>query len=185
METAKPSRTKVKAVRLDTDLIIGIGRVAKRHQVSENAYVTRVLRSALTIDSLIPAFNGIGLSSETFASILTNSNSDLLELDGFALGKKHFEETRELLESVGMKMTFVRFLVEILDKQGNWFVVEGNPTEDSESLALRHKYGAKWSLFLKSYLSGAYEVLQAGRLQVQVKESILKIRFPNRPQLKV
>lgn len=185
METARASRTKVKAFRLDTDLIIGIERVVKRHQISENMYVTRVLRNALTIDSLIPAFDGIGLSAETFASILTNSNSDLLELDGFALGKKHFEETRELLESGGIKMTFVRFLVEILDKQGNWIVVEGNPTEDSETLILRHKYGGKWSLFLKSYLSGAYEVLQSGRLQFVVKERILKIRFPNKHEIRV
>jgi hypothetical protein len=102
METGKTSRTEIKAFRLDADLTISPGRVARRHQVRENMYVARVLRSALMMDSLIQAFDGIGLAAETFASLLTNSNSDQLEVDGFALGEKHFERTRELLENGGV-----------------------------------------------------------------------------------
>jgi len=55
-------------------------------------------------------------------------------------------------------------------------MIEG-PTEGLEQATLRHKYGEKWSLFLKSYLSGAYEAL-SGKLQIEVKGDMLKIRIP-------
>ncbi len=132
----------------------------------------------MLIDPLIPAFNGIKLGEETFASILSTSNPDSLEIDGFALGKKNFSLARELLESVDVQITFIQFLTKILGKEGSWFTVEGGVTESSERITLRHRYGEKWSLFLKSYLSGAYEVLRTGKLEIDVKGNILKIRFP-------
>jgi hypothetical protein len=178
MEMATGSHTKIKAFRLETGLILGLERAARRAQISENMFVTKVLTSALMIEPLIPAFNGIELGEETFASIVSTSNPDSLEIDGFVLGKKNFSMVRELLESVGNEITFIQFLVKILGKEGNWFAVEGGATESSEKLTLRHKYGEKWSLFLKSYISGAYEVLPAGKLQIEDKGNILKIRFP-------
>jgi hypothetical protein len=177
MEMATGSHTKIKAFRLEASLILSLERAARRLQISDNMYVTQVLTRALMIDPLIPAFNGIELGEETFGSILSTSNPDSLEIDGFALGKKNYSLVRELFESVGIEMTFIMFLVKILGGEGKWFVVEGAATENTERLILRHKYGEKWSLFLKSYLSGAYEILTSGKLQIEVKGNILKIRF--------
>lgn len=179
MEMVTSSRTKVKAFRLDAKLVASLKRVAQRLQVSENMYVTQVLTRALMIDPLIPAFDGIEVGEETFASIISTSNPDSLEMDGFVLGKKNFSLARDLFESAGYQMTFIQFVVEILGKEGNWFKVEGGATE-SPGLTLRHKYGEKWSLFLKSYLSGAYESLANEKLQVEVKGNILKIRIPKK-----
>jgi len=78
-------------------------------------------------------------------------------VDGIALGKKNYSLLRDVLESIGCQITFVQFLVVILAEQGEWFIVEGNVTENSERITLRHKYGEKWSYFLKSYILGAYE----------------------------
>jgi hypothetical protein len=122
--------------------------------------------------------DGHKVGEETFVSILSTSNLDSLEIDGFALGKKNFSLARELLESVGIQITFIQFLVKILGKEGGWFTVEGNVTESSERITLRHRHGEKWSLFLKSYLSGAYEVFRIGGPEIGVKDNILKIRFP-------
>jgi hypothetical protein len=178
MEMATGSHTKIKAFRLETNLILSLKRAARRLEVSENMYVMQVLTRALMTDPLTPAFGRIELGVETFASILSTANPDSLEIDGFALGKKNYSLFREILESIGCQMTFIQFLVKMLAGAAEWFVVEGNVNDSSEQLTLRHKYGEKWSLFLKSYISGAYAVLSAGKLQIDVKGTILKIRFP-------
>ncbi len=178
MQKASGSQTKIKAFRLETSLILGLERVARRLHVSENMYVTQILTAALRVESLIPALGRIALGSETFASIMSTTNPDSLEMDGFALGRKNYSMVREILESIGCQMTFIQFLVYILAEGGEWFTVEGNATESSDRLTLRHQYGEKWSIFLKSYISGAYEVLSSGKLQIDVKGNILKIRFP-------
>lgn len=178
MEMATGSHTKIKAFRLEEHLILKLERAARRLLLSENMYVTQVLTKALRVDSLIPALGRIALGGETFASVLSTANPDSLEVDGFALGKKNYSLVRELLESIGCQVTFIQFLVNILAEEGGWFKVEGNVTENSERVTLRHGYGEKWSCFLKSYISGAYEVLSLGKLQIDIKGNILKIHFP-------
>ncbi len=179
---ATASHTKVKAFRLDERLTLELARTARRLHVSENMYVAQVLTRALKVDPLIPALGRIALGCETFASIMSTANLDSLEVDGFALGKKNYSLVLELLESAGCQMTFVEFLVSILAEVGGWFTVEGNVSENSERMTLRHGYGEKWSYFLKSYISGAYEVLSRGKLQIEVKGNILKIRFSKQGQ---
>ena len=181
MEMATRSHTKIKAFRLEEHLILELERSARRLHISENLYVTQVLTRALTVDPLIPALGRIALGGETFASLVSTANTDSLEVDGFALGKKNYSLVCDVLESIGCQITFVQLLVKILAEGGGWFTVEGNVAENSERITLRHKYGENWSYFLKSYISGAYEVVSSTKLRIEVNGGILKIHFPTQP----
>jgi len=180
MEMATASHTRVKAYRLEEKLISSIESAAKRLHTSENMYVIQALTKASMFDSLIPAFGRIALGRDAFSAIVSTSNPDSLEVDGFAIGRENYSVVREILESLDRKLTFIQFLVEVLAEQGEWFKVEGNVTENAERITIRHEYNEKWSIFLKSYILGAYDAYapSLGKLQIDVKGNILKIRFP-------
>jgi hypothetical protein len=178
LENGYEHQTKVKTFRLSSGLLLGLERVAKRAKLSENMFVAQVLTRALLTEPLVPAFGKIVLGEQTFASILSTANPDSLEIDGITLGKESYSLVCALFESEDYKMTFVEFLVKLLSQEGRWFSIECIPEEFPEQLVLHHKYGERWSLFLKSYLMGAYEVLNAEVLKIEVKDNILKVWLP-------
>lgn len=170
--------TRIKAFRLDVSLIQMLERASRRSKVTESIFVRDVLGRRLKIDPLIPAIRGISLSQETFQSILGTTSPDGLEMLGSNLGKKNFSLVRGLFESNDRRLTFLEYLIDILDYEGMWFKVEGTPNEKAETITLRHEYSKKWSLFLKSYLASAYEVVSRDKLQIDVKDAFVIVRFP-------
>ena len=108
-----------------------------------------------------------------------STNPDGLEMVGLDLGKKNFALAKELYESTGRELGFTEYLVEILSKEAQWFEVEG--VEDKpEKLSLRHECGVKWSLFLKSYLTSAYEVISREKIQMTISDAWITIELPRR-----
>jgi len=77
---------------------------------------------------------------------------------------------------------FSNYLADVLDKQAHWFQIEGFNTKP-ERLTLRHDCGLKWSLFLKSFLTGAYEVVSRDRLKISVTEAYVSVEVPKESRL--
>ena len=175
MESANATRTRIRSYRLDLNLIEQLRKAASKEGISENNFVTGILQRRTRIDPLIPAFKGIILSDEILRAIISTSNADTLELSGFNLGKETFMLARELFRSHEMELTFTELLIDILDDQLRWFNVEGNLTEKSEGVTIRHAYGVKWSVFVKSFLIGAHTVVSKEILEVEAKSGILRI----------
>jgi hypothetical protein len=172
-------KSATRAYRLDAELIEELKKVAKREGVSENSYVENLLAQRIRASPLIRAFPYIVISRRTLLPILGSANSDGLELAGMDLGKKNFALAKELYESLGRELTFTKFLVEILDKEARWFEVEG--AEDRpERLTLRHECGMKWSLFLKSYLTSAYELISREKIKLTPNESYVSVELPTK-----
>ncbi len=85
---------------------------------------------------------------------------------------------RTLFEASGIRLTFEKFLEEILSRRARWFTIEGgDQTEAPRQLVLQHKLSIKWSTFLKGYLSGAYESAFHGRLNAVVTENFVRLKF--------
>jgi hypothetical protein len=158
-------KSEVKAFRLSTELLSRIRIAAERVGVSENAFVQGVLTQRVKADPFIHAFPYVALSGQSFASILGATNVDSLEMVGFDLGKKNFALTRELYESMGAELGFKQYIEEVLDNQAHWFVAEGVDIKP-ERMTLYHGYGTRWSLFLKSFLTGAYEVVSRDKIKI-------------------
>ena len=156
-----------KTFRFDPRLIEKISEVAKKHGQSPNQFISNTLKWRVSIDPLIPTFDGIMFGRETFKSIIGIVDTDSLEIAGWELGKKHFVISRTLFESRGEELSFVRYISEVLDEHARWFRIEGGVSETSK----------KWSMFLKSYLSSAYEVVSGAKLFITTNDTFVKIKF--------
>jgi len=174
--------TVTRSFRLDGDLIQSLGRLAKKYGRTENQLVASWLSWRMGFDPLIPTFDGVVLTTETFVSILDTCDIDALEKLASELGKKHFMMSRTLFEASGKQLTFVKFVSEILSKRACWFRIEGHGVDEaSREMILQHKFTTKWSAFLKGYLSGAYESASHGRLTVNITGTFVRLRL-NQPE---
>ena len=166
-----------KTFRFDPRLIEKISEVAKKHGQSPNQFISNTLKWRVSIDPLIPTFDGIMFGRETFKSIIGIVDTDSLEIAGWELGKKHFVISRTLFESRGEELSFVRYISEVLDEHARWFRIEGGVSETSKKMTIHHNFGVKWSMFLKSYLSSAYEVVSGAKLFITTNDTFVKIKF--------
>lgn len=168
---------EIRSFRLSRSLL-GLLRVAARqHGISENALAEKILERYLSVEPMIQGFDYVAVGKDTFASILGMSDANGLEITGAERGWKAFSLAKELFESVNIRLAFPQYLSEILGGQARWFRVEGmnvNP----ERITLQHSYGLKWSGFLKSYLSSAYELASRNKLELTVSSDYVGVRFP-------
>lgn len=170
-------KSAIRAYRLDLELIEGLKKAARREGVSENSFVQNTLSQRVTANPLIHAFPYIVLSRRTIVPILGTTNADGLELVAFDLGRRNFALVRELYGSVGKEMGFLEYLTEVLDKQARWFEVEG-VEEKPERVTLYHECGMRWSLFLKSFLTAAYEVISREKIRVVLNDTYVSLELP-------
>ncbi len=177
---ASKRTTRTKTFRLDEKLIEKLPSLARKYGQSENQFVSKWLAWRVVIDPLVPTFDGITLAKETFGSILGLVNIDSMDILAWELGKKHFMTSKTLFESIGEQMTFVRYLSEILSDHGGWFRIEGNVGLNSKEITLHHDFKVQWSLFLKNYLSGAYEVVSRDKLAIEIRDSFVRVVFPDK-----
>lgn len=174
-------KSEVKAFRLGVDLLKGIRTAAKREGVSENAFVQNLLSRRVKADPIIRAFPYIVLSRQSFVPIIGTTNPDSLQFVALDLGKRNFAFARELYESGGMELGYSQYLTDILDEQAHWFGTEG-VNNWPERITLRHEFGMKWSLFLKSFLTGAYEVVSHDRIKMDITDAYVSVELPKAPR---
>jgi hypothetical protein len=170
-------KSEVRAFRLDGELLVRLQAIAKREGISENALVQNILSQWVSSDLARHAIPYITLGGPSFTQILGMTNRDGLEVIGADLGKRNFAYIKELHESSGIDMSFVRYMIDMLERQGHWFKTEGTDSKP-ERLTLRHEYGTKWSLFLNNYLTGAYQVVSRDRLKIFISDTYIGLEFP-------
>lgn len=174
-------KSATSSFRFDAELIEGLKKAAKHEGVSENSFVESVLSRRVRADPIIHAFPYIILSRRSFVPILGTSDPDSLELVASELGKRNFAFARELYGSSGTTLGFSQYLIEVLGEQAHWFETEG-VNSMPERMTLRHEYGLKWSLFLKSFLTGAYEVVSHDRMKTSLTDAYVGIELPKLPR---
>lgn len=155
---------------------------AKRHEVSENLLLEKILRSTLYIDPLLDAFQVVVLGKATLEMFVATMEADSLEKLAFEQGKKDFIMAKQIFESNGMMLTYFEFVIRVLGKEAKWFKVEGQFVKP-ENLTLLHSCGMKWSLFLKGYVLGAYEAVSRDKLKIEVSEQSVSILFSVPPEM--
>ncbi len=169
--------TVTRSFRVDDKLLRDLERLARKYGQTENQLVVSWLSWRIGFDPLMPTFDGLMLSTEVFESILDGCNAHVLEIRGLELGKKHFVMSRTLFEAEGKQLTFVKYVKEILSRRARWFRIEGDIEEASRELILTQKLGIRWSVFLKGFLTGAYESTPRMRLTVEITDTTLRVRL--------
>ena len=129
-----------------------MNKASRRARTTENAFVSALIEDRMIIEPLIPAFQQIRFSTETFQSILNAANVDALETAASDIAKRNFPLVRELFAASGRPFDFREFVTKILGTYARWFYVEGDDSGTQSSMVLRHSFGLKWSIFVKSYI---------------------------------
>ncbi len=166
-------KTRTKAFRFDVGLIDNLRRGAALAGLSENAFLSSILAERLFADPLVKAFHRISFDDEAFRCVLGGTNSHSLEVTGFEIARKDFPVILELYRGRGYALTFRRFVIDVLGKYNGWFWVEGDGC--SNLVTLRHTFGLKWSMFLKSYVEGAYSTIAKDRIKIEVEDQFIRV----------
>lgn len=172
-----PKKRQVKAFRIDTSVLQALKVASRDSGISENAFVEAILHRRLEAEPLRRAFGHIVLEDEILASFSKLIDVDKLEAIGFDRGKRTFLLAKELFTSSGSELTFSQFAFKILGDLANWFEVEGLHLRP-DRVTLRHKYGIKWSVFLRGFLSGAFEVVSRDKLLLNLSDEFVGVQFP-------
>lgn len=154
---------------------------ARRHEVSENLLLERILKSRLFVDPLVDALQVMGIGRRTVMAIIDKVDSDSLERLAFSQGKETFLLARDLFESNGLTLTYFEFVTRILGKEAKWFRVEGEYVKP-ERVTLFHSCGMKWSCYLRGYVMGAHEVVSQLKLKTHISDESISIMLPSSPE---
>jgi hypothetical protein len=171
----EPTGSKVKTFRLGRMLIEKLDKAARRAHLTESALVNQTLESRLLIDPLLPALPRISLSAETFQCLISTTDLDALEEAGADVAKRNFKLIQELFNANGYILTFRDYITEVLGKYSQWFYVEGGDAGGNRQLMLRHSYGPRWSIFVRSYLLSAYSTISKDKLDVEIGDQFIRI----------
>jgi hypothetical protein len=106
---------------------------------------------------------------------MTDANG--LDIIGSERGKRVFSLVREVFESTDVELDFPQYLSKVLGEEARWYRVEGALTKP-ERITLVHGYGPKWSVFLKAYLSSAYEIVSRNKLELSSANDYVSVRLP-------
>jgi hypothetical protein len=173
----EPMKTRTRAYRFDVRLIEALKRGAKRAHRTENAFVSEILKDRLAIDPLFPAFEEVRLSGDTFRTIVSATNADALEALASEIAQKNAQLIHELYESNDRTLTPQEFITELLAEHSHWFFVEGAYKPTHRSIMLRHAFGLKWSVFVKSYIRGVYNILSKDKIEIEITDQFVRIEW--------
>jgi len=173
----EPTKTRTKTFRFHISLVEALGRGAKRAQLTENTFVSEMLKDRLMIDPLFPAFEEIRLSSNTFRTILSATNADELEAVASEIGQNNAQLVHELYESNDRILTSQEFITEVLARHSNWFHIEGSYGSIHHSMTLRHTFGLRWSVFVKSYVLSAHSIFSKEKVEIVIADQFVRIEW--------
>lgn len=171
------NKTRTKAFRFDIRVIDELARAAKHAGTTENAFVSAILTERLVVEPIARAFHRIELNDEVIQFILGGTNANTLELAGSEIARKQFPLIWELYRSIGNPLTFRAFLTEVLGKHMGWFSIEGIDYANPQSMTLRHYSGIKWSMFVKSYIQSAFELISKDKITIETGDQFVRIDF--------
>jgi hypothetical protein len=149
--------------------------MAKSLGMTDNEYVSKVLRRDLMMDSLNRNISGIGVSKTLFREIIYRTDPNALEILASETARNNFSVA---LESLGWDLSLSslnRFLKEVLETLG-WFQMEMISSENDLEFKLFHDCNYRWSVFLRACLLSMFELIHE-HPEIQISDRFVKVRI--------
>jgi len=170
-------RTRTKTFRFAVTTLTQLKDAAERANMTENELVNQAVARRLLVDPLFPTFRKICLDSDTMSRLISAANVDVLETTASELAQRDFPVVRRLYKTRHRPLEFIDFLTDVLAKAAQWFTVEGQEGGAQKQLVLHHRYGLKWSLYLKSYITSAFSTISRDRLRIEIDDQFVVVGF--------
>jgi hypothetical protein len=128
------------------------------------------------MEPLIRNLSGIALSNSLFQEILANTNTTGLEIAACEHAKENIPYAFELL-GLQLNVHSMNWYCYKVLQHGGWFKIEELQMDHTSGLKLFHNYGYRWSLFLKSYLTSAYQLVTRRVPEITISDRVVKLSF--------
>jgi len=148
---------------------------ARRREVSANSLLNQLLVRFVDFERFRPRLDVACLNLAVLKSLARHLDSSVLAKEGEKLGAGAIDFLK--ISGRPIDPESYRFFVQkILGDYAGWFTYEAQQTGNLMRLALHHKYGKGWSIFLHSYLNSALKKMSVqGR--VELTGDILEVSF--------
>ena len=146
-------KTVLRTIRIDKDLDDALDKEAKDHGVSENALISSVLAKYIEWDKYAEKFGRVSLPAEALRAIIEATDSDKLRTAAeeftASVPKDYimFHYRKLDIEACLLHLSF-------LSRYAGMFKFElQKEQERNYTVTIHHKFGEKWSYWLKESIS--------------------------------
>ena len=171
--TKKPTRPVTHSVRLEREVYQQLAKEASDQFVSFNNLASRILKKHVEFDRYIPDLQFFLIHKQLVRSFMEPMSENLIVTSAVAKGG---EFARDAILTMGLPLnrdSLLYFLDTVLCRYKNFADCQRSPRDGKELFYLRHELGAKWSLFLKGYVTGAFKNILNEEVEIETtKEGI-------------
>ena len=153
IEGKSKKKTVLRTIRIDRDLDEALDKDAEEHGVSENALISSILAKYIEWDRYAEKFGRVSLPSEALKAIIEATEQDKLRMavDEFvtSVPKDYimFHYRKLDVEACLLHLSF-------LSRYAGMFKYEVQiEQERNYTVTIHHKFGEKWSYWLKESIS--------------------------------
>jgi hypothetical protein len=121
---------------------------------------------------------GIFIPGDMFCRLIESCDADELERTAARVAEKDFSTILETYKREGIPFDFGEIMAEILSGYFHMFRIEESSSDGRRRvMKLSHKWGPKWSRFLRAYLQSAYSTASKEGVDIQIGDKFLQVSF--------
>jgi len=154
MKTPKPV---THSVRVERRLYEQLSKETAAKSVSFNSLVNQVLTKYIAFDRYVPDLQFIVIHKDLIVKGLETQSDDQVLSSGRGAGSAFARDTILRMGLPLNKESLLYFIDPVLSQYKNFADCQRYPRGGKEVFYLSHDLGAKWSLYLKGYISGAFK----------------------------
>jgi hypothetical protein len=129
-------------------------------------------------DPLAPLLEGVFVPGDMFRRMIDNCDADELERVAARVAEKDLSTMLETYRRERIPFDFEVIMAEILSGYFHMFRIEGNSSDGRRRvMTLTHKWGPKWSRYLRGYLQSAYGTVSKEKVDIEISGQSVQISF--------
>jgi hypothetical protein len=176
MAKLKSRKVVTHSVRMEEPLYRAIKEEASTKSISFNNLVNQVLQKYVEFDRFVPKFQFMLFHKNLIISGLDGLSDDAISRAGESLGAPF---AKDVLLTLGLPLnrdSFLFFVDTVLPLYKNFYSCQKLAAGDQLEFYLRHDLGRKWSLFLKSYISGAHRGVLGQDVSIEILDNGIRFK---------
>jgi len=175
MSKAKSSKSGIKTIRIEQDLLKVLEKDAMTKQMNFSVYLTAILRKHAEWGRFSDP-HLVTMMGSTFHYLIDQIDEDKLIKAGEALGKRFARHHLLFFFKEANLQTFIA-LLEIYTRNSGLFECDYEVKGRNHVFTFRHDHGIKWSTLLRHALDKALHSLQGISAQFEVEDDVVILSF--------
>jgi len=177
--SVKRKKTILRTIRLPRELDDILQIDAQENDLSVNALLNKIITKYIEWDRHVHKFGFVSIASETFRAILEEVDKDKIENVARNLGNN----MPQAVTMFWFKRATLETLLTVLSlfgKYSNLHTNEMKMDEKGYTITFHHNLGAKWSIFLRHFISQFIKSVVGIEPEAEITGSLVTISFPSK-----